>query len=266
MSNAVESFYDQQTEREWQRLERHRTEFAVIMRVLLDHLPPPPAAILDVGGGPGRYAIALTRQGYHVTLCDLAQANLALAREKAAENDVQLAGYQHANALDLSRFPAATFHAVLLMGPLYHLTTAAEHRQAIREAARVLQPGGLLFAAFVGRYAPFRNAARHDPLWLVNHPERANALLATGVNRATPDSLFTDAYFAHPTEIRPLLDTAGFTTLDLVACEGIVSLIEDEVNKLDGEAWQAWVNLNYQLGRDPSIHGAAEHLLYVGKL
>ena len=32
--------------------DRHRTEFAVTWRVLAEHLPPPPARILDCGGGP----------------------------------------------------------------------------------------------------------------------------------------------------------------------------------------------------------------------
>jgi len=57
----------------------------------------------------------------------------------------------------------------------------------------------------------------------------------------------------------------GFATLDLRACEGVVSQIEERVNTLAGELWQAWVDLNYRLGRDPSVHGCAEHVLYVGR-
>jgi hypothetical protein len=30
-------------------------------------------------------------------------------------------------------------------------------------------------------------------------------------------------------------------------------------------AWQCWVDLNYRLGQEPSLHGAADHLLYVGR-
>jgi len=72
---------------------RHRTEFAVTMRALADHLPPPPARVLDCGGGPGRYAIELARQGYEVTLFDLSAGCLphcdhdrllALLREELA--------------------------------------------------------------------------------------------------------------------------------------------------------------------------------------
>ena len=90
--DPVEAMYDADSEREWQRLVRHRTEFGVTMRALDDYLPSAPAKILDIGGGPGRYAIVLTQQGYEVTLLDLSQNNLTLARQKAAaeaENKLQ---------------------------------------------------------------------------------------------------------------------------------------------------------------------------------
>ncbi|VAW42734.1 hypothetical protein MNBD_CHLOROFLEXI01-842, partial [hydrothermal vent metagenome] len=37
--NPVEQFYDADSEREWQRLDEHRTEFGVTMRALADYLP-----------------------------------------------------------------------------------------------------------------------------------------------------------------------------------------------------------------------------------
>ena len=43
ISRHIRKFYDQQTEREWARMDRHRTEFAVTLRALAAHLPPPPA-------------------------------------------------------------------------------------------------------------------------------------------------------------------------------------------------------------------------------
>ncbi len=79
----IEQYYDDSPQREWERLERHRTEFAVASRVLTDTLPAPPASLLDVGGGPGRYALMLAEYGYLVTLLDLSQKNLAFARGKA---------------------------------------------------------------------------------------------------------------------------------------------------------------------------------------
>jgi ubiquinone/menaquinone biosynthesis C-methylase UbiE len=261
----VERFYDQNPQYEWERLERHRTEFAVTMRVLEDYLPKPPAKILDVGGGPGRYAIALTQRGYEVTLFDISQSCLDLAKEKAKEAGVELAGYEHGDATDLSRFDDESFAAVLLMGPLYHLLEEVERRRAIREARRVLKPGGLVFAAFTTRYAPIRWAAKYEPQWVLEQRERLAELLTSGVLRARPEGGFTDAYFSHPAEVRPLMEGKGFQTLDLIACEGVISLLEEKVNDLAGELWEAWVELNYRVGRDPAVHGAAAHLLYVGE-
>ena len=90
MDDRVRSYYDASPEREWERLERHRIEFAISLRTLLEHLPPAPARILDIGGGPGRYALALAQLGYHVTLLDLSQSNLAFARQKSAQQSITL--------------------------------------------------------------------------------------------------------------------------------------------------------------------------------
>jgi len=260
----IERYYDQQPEREWERLERHRTEFALTLRALAEHLPPPPARVLDCGGGPGRYGIELTRQGYEVVLFDLSPECLRLAREKAAEAGVTLAGYEQGTATDLSRFPDASFDAVLLMGPLYHLLEESERQQALVEAYRVLKPGGLLFAAFISRYAPLRYAAAHDPTWPLEHPGLLETLLTTGVlpPRGESDPEFV-AHFAHPTEVIPLCQRAGFEVITVLGVEGLVSMIEDRVNALSGEAWDTWVNLNYRVAADSSIHGCVEHLLAI---
>ncbi|WP_456411793.1 class I SAM-dependent methyltransferase [Oceanithermus sp.] len=104
-TREVQSFYDANAEVEWARLERHRTEFAVKLRALEGHLPPPPAAVLDVGGGPGRYAIELARRGYRVTLVDLSAANLELARRRADEAGVRLEGAVRAAPSTSAAFP-----------------------------------------------------------------------------------------------------------------------------------------------------------------
>jgi hypothetical protein len=57
---------------------------------------------------------------------------------------------------------------------------------------------------------------------------------------------------------------AGFTTLGL-GCEGIVAGHEEKINALQGEAWELWVDLNYRLGQDPALRGAADHLLHIGR-
>lgn len=259
----VQAFYDQNAEAEWARLDRHRTEFAVSLRALSEFLPKPPASILDIGGGPGRYAVALALQGYRVTLADLSEASLALAQQRARAAGAVLQRVLPANALDLSALPAAAFDGVLLMGPLYHLLAADERRQAVDEARRVLKRDGVIAAAFITRFEPLRNSAQGFPEWIVENWEYAERLLSTGVHDQAKG--FTTAYFAHPDEIVPLMEAAGFVSLCVIGCEGIVAGHEEKINTLSGEAWDRWVDLNYRLGKDPALSGAADHLLYIGR-
>jgi SAM-dependent methyltransferase len=260
----IEGFYDDCTQREWERLDRHRTEFALTLKALDESLPPAPADVLDIGGGPGRYAIELSRRGYSVTLVDLSQANLDMAARQAAEVGVSLHGALHANALDLSDFADGSFDAVLLMGPLYHLISLEERTRCIQEAKRVLKPGGLLFAAFINRYGVFVDAAAKYPNDVFERRELWEGIWRDGVNPPPHDS-FTDAYFAMPAEVLPLMEGQGFSTLKLLGLEGIVSGHEDASNALQGEAWEYWVKLNYAYAQDPALHAASQHLLYVGK-
>jgi S-adenosylmethionine-dependent methyltransferase len=265
---GIADYYDKNRQREWERLERrHRTEFALTMRSLAEHLPPSPVDILDIGGGPCRYAIALAKIGHRVTLLDPSTECLDLARQKATEERVQLAAIESGDARDLSRFQGESFDAALLMGPLYHLVEEADRQATLREARRVLRPRGLVFAAFLTRYAPIRKMAKESPEWPLKEPDRFARILEQGVVLATDrEKGFPDSYFAHPTEVKPFMEAGGFETLDLLACEGVVSMIEEKLNKSSPEAFEVWVEVNYRLGRDLCTHGGAEHLLYVGRL
>jgi SAM-dependent methyltransferase len=262
--SKVEAFYDAGAQYEWGRLERHRTEFAVNLRALEARLPAPPATVLDIGGGPGRYSIALAQRGYTTTLFDLSAGLLAFAREKANELGVQLARTVHGNALDLNAFVDEQFDAVLLMGPLYHLQTLELRQQAIREAKRVLKPGGMLAAAFINRLGPVIEVGVDAPEWVISHPKGLEQLLSTGTV-PEDETKFPGAYFARPEEVRPLLEGEGLVTLDLLASEGVVHAREEKVNALTGSDWETWVDLNYRLCREPSILGGSGHLLWVGR-
>ncbi len=263
--NPVEAHYDDNPEREWDRLARHRTEFAVTCRVLAEHLPSPLGHVLDVGSGPGRYALYLSRLGYRVTLLDLSQRSLDLALERATAEGIYLPPPVRGDATALPDDFTERFDAVLLLGPLYHLLTYEARLAAVREAYRVLRPGGYVFAAFITRFAPLRDVAINSPQWIVDNPERFRQLLEKGENPAYESSAFPDSYFARPEEIVPLMEAGGFTTQALQGVEGIVAGHEEAVNALEGEAWEAWVALNDRLGREPSLYGAADHLLYSGQ-
>ena len=90
------------------RLEMLRTR-AILER----HLPDPPSAVLDVGGGPGVYATQLNEAGYDVELIDIVPKHIRQATERGIR----------AQLGDARSLPVTTQSqdAVLLLGPLYHL-------------------------------------------------------------------------------------------------------------------------------------------------
>jgi ubiquinone/menaquinone biosynthesis C-methylase UbiE len=259
------AFYDAAPEYEWQRLERHKIEYEMTLRALRQHLPAAPARLCDIGGGVGRYAIELTRQEYQVTLVDLSSKCTEFARRKAVEANVRLAEVLVRDARDLSPLPDSYFDAVLLMGPLYHLMQRDQQLQAVREAQRVLRAGGILIATFISRFAILHYAAVDAPDYVLRCREECDTILASGVYSPEGSGGFTHAYFAHPSEVRPLMEEAGLTTLDLLALEPLVHEQDEKMPLADDVLRARWIDVLWQIARDPSVIGSTGHLLYVGR-
>ncbi len=141
----------------------------------------------------------------------------------------------------------------------------ADRIQALRECRRVLAPGGVLAAAFITRYAPLRRLARSDPRLLLRDAEAYEALLELGILPEPTDEELPHAYYAHSNEISPLLEACGFDLGRLLAAEGILDGIEERVCALQGPAWEAWADLNYDLADDPGLLAASSHLLAIAR-
>lgn len=132
-------------------LSRHgRVEFLTTMRYIEKYLKPG-MRILEIGAATGRYSHTLARMGYRVDAVELIQHNIDLfiANTQPGEQVTVRQG----NAKDLSFLEDNTYDITLLLGPMYHLFTVEEQRQALSEALRVTKPGGILMAAYCGNDA-----------------------------------------------------------------------------------------------------------------
>jgi SAM-dependent methyltransferase len=99
-----------------------RVRTYVMHRQLLDHLPEPPATVLDVGGGAGHQSFPLAQAGYEVTLLDPSAAMLDKARQRLQRLTgearqrvtlVQADGEGADEAVGGRRFDAVLCHGVL---------------------------------------------------------------------------------------------------------------------------------------------------------
>ena len=114
--------------------------------------PRPGAQVLDVATGTGHAALAAARRGAHVTGIDYVPELLAVARRRAAAEDLPI-DFVEASAEDLP-FAAGTFdHVVSAIGVMF----AADHARAAAELVRVTRSGGRISLAswtptgFIGR-------------------------------------------------------------------------------------------------------------------
>ncbi len=233
--------------------------------ILQRHLPPAPARVADVGAGPGIYSVWLAGAGYDVVARDLAPRHVEELRSAAAALGVQVdAAVGDARELDL---PDDSCDAVLLLGPLYHLIERESRVLALREAARVLRPGGIVVAAAISRWAVLVDGVLRGRLG-EGLPAFAGVLdeaLATGVLAPLVDGGFS-AYCHRPEELRAEMADAGLATLELLAVEGPGAVLPDlEQRWTDDAAREAVLDVARRLEGVPEITGFGPHLLAVGR-
>jgi SAM-dependent methyltransferase len=244
-------------------LERARTQ-----ELLLRHLARPPGVVLDVGGAAGAYAFWLADAGYEVHLLDPVALHVEQARAAAeARAGRSLASAQIADARSLP-FADASADAVLLLGPLYHLTQLEDRLRALGEALRVLRPGGLVFAAAISRFASFVDGLRgplfEDPAFV----SLVEGDLARGQHRNETGNprYFTTAFFHHPAELAEEVAGAGLSLVDLFAVEGPGAITPDFARRwTDPLARERLLALVRAVETEPTLLGASPHLLAVAR-
>ncbi len=242
-----------------------RLELARTLELLERILPPPPARLIDVGGGPGAYASALARRGYDVHLYDLLDLHVQQARQTSDAQPQHAFSANVADARSLSE-PDVSADAVLLLGPLYHLTERAERIEALREALRILKPGGVLAAVGISRFAALLDGLWNG--WLSDPLFRAIADrdLADGQHR-NPDPVrypqwFTTAYLHRPEELTDEVREAGFEQVSLMGVEGPGWLMQEHWS--DPRRRDEMLFAARAVESEPSLSGLSSHLLAIG--
>lgn len=259
----VGSYYEN-AEQEWNRLQRHPLEFPVTTGVLEKYLPER-GSLLDIGGGPGRYAIHYALKGYEVTLFDLSSHNVEFANHKAKEWRAPVRDFLTGNATDLAQFESDQFDIVLNFGPLYHLTQEEERVQAVEEAVRVLKPGGVIAVAFISAYSPIFDTLKHSPAAIQDLRPRLKSYLSEGVYIRGKDGGFVDAYFMRPERIETFMSPFGLEPLSLFGAEGMIVQSEETLVGLEEAVVDEWIDFCKETAELPASVYGSDHAVYVGR-
>ncbi|GAA1332697.1 class I SAM-dependent methyltransferase [Saccharothrix algeriensis] len=232
-----------------------RLEFLRTQEILRRFLTAP-ATVLDVGGGTGVHAEWLARDGHAVHLVDVVPAHVDAAA--VLPGVTALLG-------DARRLPVAdgSVDAVLVLGPLYHLTDPADRARALAEARRVLRPGGVLAAAGISRYLSVVEAGANGALDADLVPS-VEAVVATG--RYDGHVGFTAAHWHTADELRAEVRAAGLADVEVYGVEGpgwaaLDAAGADEFPRLVPAA----LRCARLVERDPLLVNASAHFLALGR-
>jgi SAM-dependent methyltransferase len=268
MGDGVRGYYAHLGEREWGRLDRPEglIEWDLTCRALEAHLPPA-ARVLDLGGGPGRYARWLAERGHAVVLADLSPELLEIAKQRLAG----VAGIEaivEADACDLARWETGEFGAVVALGPFYHLADAAQRDRAAAELARVLGRDGIAVISCMPRWSFLRRTlSRSAEVHRILDPEFVRRLVEDGAFDGAEPGQFTGGYGFAPAEVAPYFERFGLAPIALIAAEGMSSGIEDAIaaTREAPALYQRVIDLLWQTAAEPSVLGTSSHMLLIAR-
>lgn len=260
----IRDFYDSDPQKEWDRHDLYPFEFPITCRHIDRYISKGNCSILDIGGGPGRYAFHLAKSGHKVALLDLSPGNIAYAKAKASELGISLSDYIVGNAVDLSGFSGDQFDLVLVLGPLYHLDNTDDRQSCIAEAVRVLKKGGVALFAFISTYAPIYYTLKNLPEREILSIARLKELFSEEtLIQSKDDPWFTDAKYVNPTEAGSWVNSLGYKVISVFGAESLLPQSQYHIQGLGSRKIEEWTSFGYEMSETVGGVVGSEHLVVV---
>lgn len=261
------NYYNKGLEDDRLELESNKLEKIRTLDILQRYLPKLPAVILDIGGATGVYSFILSDLGYEVHLVDIIPLHITQAKEKNSLVKAKLKSIILGDARQLE-FQDHFADGILLFGPLYHLVKKGDREKALKEAFRVLKPGGIIFSAGISRYASLIDGFQTGNILDEKFIPIVKQDLINGQHR-NPTNIthyFTTSFFHHPNELIQEHIEAGFQLVELFSIEGLLCLlgnIEENIN--DSEKCKLILSFMREIEKESSLIGASPHIMVIAK-
>lgn len=254
---------------EWDRFEDRVTgkiEYAVHRNFLMQHVRPGDS-VLDLGSGPGRYAIDMMHSGANVTLGDISPVQLDLARQKIAAAGLEAESFHELDILDLSRFTEGTFDLVVCIGGALSYVHK-NYATALEEMARLVKPGGRLVVASMSLYGQMSVFAAGDKASQLRtfdqHIDRAKLANNSGFLITEPDSpvIYMPLFLCTNRYLREHIEKLGFRVTGSAAANPLTADGQRlERISADPEAETTLIDLEVSLSQLPELADSGEWVI-----
>jgi ubiquinone/menaquinone biosynthesis C-methylase UbiE len=226
--------------------------------------------ILDAGCGAGRYSVEFARMGSNVTLLDISDEQLRIAKSKLAERNLerQVSGYIQGDIRDLSMFPDQHFDVVVCYGaPLSYVLEGRE--TAVSEFHRVLKQGGVLAVSVNSRWGVFRSFLGWNIQGFFNRPEYwyIDSIITTGDLPKHEQVEHPPRHFFEAAELRELIESASFRDVSLGSGHCILFGCRQQANEIckDETAYRTLLDIELRAYQKPGMADSGEFLMAKGR-
>lgn len=232
----------------------------------IEEILPSQANILDVGAATGVYSIPLALQGHRVTAIEPSRENIRVFHEKLksltddkannelAQNlDIDL---RHASSFDMQELPDNQYDLVLLFGPLYHLSKREDQEQTLRDAKRVLKPGGHILVAFIN----------HDMIPLTETVYDVDWFAGDTYDHETLRISDRPFIFFRYDECVALLESNGLKIEKAIASDGFSEILAKQIKDMSEKAYEMYVKWHMSRCEKEELLGATNHFLFVCRI
>jgi len=273
--DLVRQFYNEYGEKEWNRLDSSaygRLIFHSHVKFMEPHIGPG-KRVLDAGCGAGRFSIHIAQSGSSITLLDISDGQLALAKQRMDERGLasRVEKYIRADVSKLDMIPDDYYDTVICYGAvLNYLFSNA--RRAIEELKRVTKSNGRLLFSVNSLWGVLRLCAVNEgmvPEKFWGKPEywKIHEVAMTG-DLDHPDVSHPPRHLYTAAELKKLLKDSGLVEIELGASPAVMSGLRTQAELLEKNetAWKAILDIESLSCCVENLADAGEFLLAKGKV
>lgn len=259
---------------EWERLNKSaydRLNFVLHMDFINDFLKED-IKVFDVGCGAGRYSLEFANKGCQLSILDISDTQLEIAKEILEKNDLLnfLKESYRTSISDMSMVKDESYDITVCYGaPLNYLYD--DYEKGIQELYRVTKTGGKVAVSVNSRLGIFRMLYGNEDFNICGFMENAeywyiDKVLETGNLPEHPEVNQPSRHFFNAKELKALFEKVGFNKIELASSPCIISGLRNKAEELysNETAWNKVVEIELLTYKNEHLADSGEFLLLRG--